>query len=201
MSSQPRYKLNPNQFSFLTNEVVGEDEARRHNDFNTPKVDDQPLHVTDDNHRRMFMTPREIMKNYSPLDADRYLADDAMELRGITREDWDENMYTGETWEELGNRYETDGDVWDRKLHESHDPPWKDDPDLEDKTLYEAIAQDGVKYPVWLGEETSEETGKPMVTGGHHRIASANDLDPTRLIPVLHSRDIFDAKSSGYQYR
>jgi CBS domain containing-hemolysin-like protein len=43
--------------------------------------------------------------------------------------------------------------------------------------------------------------GKPEVVGGHHRLAVMQFDRPDDLIPVLHHRDIFEAKTSReYRY-
>jgi len=48
-----------------------------------------------------------------------------------------------------------------------------------------SIARHGVIDPVHLGTAHGRE-GKPQIMGGHHRIASSMDLNPHRLMPVLH---------------
>ena len=69
----------------------------------------------------------------------------------------------------------------------------------DDRSLYEKIAttEGGVTHPVHLG--TGGETGsqdKPMVYGGHHRIAAMAHLNPDQLIPVLHYSNFWDARDS-----
>lgn len=40
------------------------------------------------------------------------------------------------------------------------------------------------------------QSDKPMVFGAHHRIASMADIDPDRLLPVLHHRQFSEARST-----
>ena len=69
----------------------------------------------------------------------------------------------------------------------------------DDRSLFEKLAQTpgGVTHPVSLG--TGAEHGsmdKPMVFGGHHRIAAMAHLNPDQLIPVLHYSNFWDARDS-----
>ena len=77
---------------------------------------------------------------------------------------------------------ENNQQLWDRKLRESKEYPT----DAYDGTLHKEIAEAGVKEPVrlmWEGRDV------PTVVQGHHRIASANDIDPEMLVPAMHYSD------------
>ena len=63
-------------------------------------------------------------------------------------------------------------------------------------TLHSKIKSEGVKNPVHLGQ-TGGMQGKPQIVGGHHRIAASMDIDADKLIPVIHHRDLKEARSKG----
>lgn len=50
--------------------------------------------------------------------------------------------------------------------------------------LYDSIKANGVSKPVYV---SSNSRYSQAIPDGHHRIASANDIDPNMLIPVEHS--------------
>jgi hypothetical protein len=56
----------------------------------------------------------------------------------------------------------------------------------DEKSLYDDIAQKGVKKPVGVSPPRSQyaEQDKPMLTDGHHRVFVSNDVNPDREIPV-----------------
>jgi hypothetical protein len=90
----------------------------------------------------------------------------------------------------------------DRKAgeHDASYHAWANGP-----SIYQSVRDEGVQYPVHLGTQFGT-SGKPQVTGGHHRIAAALDARPHDYIPVLHNEGgIREAKessgSSGYKYR
>ena len=72
--------------------------------------------------------------------------------------------------------------------------------------LTDSIAQEGVRYPLTLGhseaahDEWGAETGgrKPYraIVNGHHRYYGQRDVDPDRLMPVLHGEDVYDSLGS-----
>jgi len=61
-----------------------------------------------------------------------------------------------------------------------------DKPEEGTTSLYDSIKKHGVKTPVelWMLDDNS-----PMVKNGHHRIASANDINPNMYIPVSYDED------------
>jgi hypothetical protein len=169
---------------------------------------------------KMFMTPKEIMQQYQPLDGDR------MEI--------DDTDYTTDS-DHFNVREEEDHELWERKLDESqydreiqHPRAGEDtgrsrttggrsnmpyhtwtgstnnpyervvgyERHQESESLYDSIERTGVQKPIHLGRQFGLEN-KPQVVGGHHRLASANDINPDMLVPVLHHEDIIDAKSGG----
>ena len=50
--------------------------------------------------------------------------------------------------------------------------------------LYDSIKANGVSKPVYV---SSNSRYSQAIPDGHHRIASAHDIDPTMLVPVEHS--------------
>ena len=67
------------------------------------------------------------------------------------------------------------GDVMGRKLEES-----------KKSGLYNNIKRNGVLDPVNIGEGHWGVWKPGVVSDGHHRIASAFDIDPNMLVPVKH---------------
>jgi hypothetical protein len=71
------------------------------------------------------------------------------------------------------------------------------------ESLYDSIASEGVRGPIRLGQEIGS-MGKPQIVGGHHRLAAATNIDPHRLVPVLHDWSIHSARQEasrgGYPY-
>lgn len=63
--------------------------------------------------------------------------------------------------------------VWNRKLRESQQTPYKGK-----TSRYNIFKKEGVKDPVELRHDTSE------IYNGHHRIASMEKIDPKRLMAV-----------------
>ena len=63
-------------------------------------------------------------------------------------------------------------------------------------SLYEQIQSEGVKSPVHLSQQFGS-LGKPMVVGGHHRLASQGEIDEDQPIPVMHHTDFQAARNSG----
>lgn len=134
----------------------------------------------------MFMTPREIKAQYSTHVGDRKYSSGP-------------NRF---------GRYETH---W-----HSEEATWAKKQDENKSTgLTESVKLSGVQFPVGLGVTTDTEavsehnrrswaenqinapmTGKPMITGGHHRIEAAFQTAPDTPIPVIHHEDILEAQ--GY---
>jgi len=69
----------------------------------------------------------------------------------------------------------------------------------EGKTLYESVRDEGVKVPIellftnrqgdiWPAEnlEAARRDRRPILVEGHHRAASAMDIDPTMEVPVTY---------------
>ena len=174
---------------------------------------------------KMFMTPKEIMKDYDPLGGDRHEIpvdhlDDPNAYRVETNEEvWDRKseeahlskdeyneirgVQSRGTFTSMWSKLHGDGmtggpgpepeeqtghtssyilrkDSWNDKVHQFID----DNIDFhsKDKTsIADSIRKSGVQSPVRLGPT--------KVTGGHHRIAAANTINPDMLIPVLHEQE------------
>jgi hypothetical protein len=136
---------------------------------------------------KMFMSAKEILSQYQPLDADR------LDLgSGQTTKDpgsWELNptartpsQHTRRTtggsklYKRRGRSkaVETDEQLWERKSEEA----W-------DRGLAQSIIDKGVKKPVSLGTRIGESE-KPQIVGGHHRIAVMAEEAPNELMPVIH---------------
>jgi hypothetical protein len=66
----------------------------------------------------------------------------------------------------------------------------------EGRTLRDSIAREGVRSPVDLHHPTSySEDRRPELGEGHHRVFTANDLNPNMEVPVRHKE--YDANSFG----
>lgn len=70
-------------------------------------------------------------------------------------------------------------------------------------SLYNKIKKEGVQKPVSLNDPGNKsrfgDSGKPQVAGGHHRLSAQFDIDPQRLMPVLHwAGGTSEAKKSEY---
>ena len=120
---------------------------------------------------KMLMTPREIVGQYSTHIGDR-------------KGKWG---------------YGTDEETMEKKRRQN-----------AESGLTEDVRLNGVQFPVGLGTDidtdavrrtglvdrqrntTPTTTGKPMLTGGHHRLVAALDTRPDDLIPVLHHKDILE---------
>lgn len=108
----------------------------------------------------MFMSAREIRSQYVPWDNDREWVDH--------RGDW-----------------ETDEEVWGRKLSEARE-----------SGLDRDVVSHGVRNPVplehvdpwWHGNRT------PQLMGGQHRVAVMSQERPDDLMPVEHFEDFKDVK-------
>jgi hypothetical protein len=122
---------------------------------------------------RMFMTPREILDEYKPYEAEYLPVKDPKTGRPVEKPD-----------EKLGTSYEMESDkqLWDRKLQESRQ-----------NGLMADLKEHGVEVPVSLNPETRQ------VTGGHHRIITAFHLHPDQFIPVMHFPDTGSAGFAEYQ--
>jgi hypothetical protein len=121
----------------------------------------------------MFMTPREIKRQYSTHIGDR---------------------------KKRSERFMSNEEMWDVKSMEA-----------EERGLTSSVRETGVQHPIGLGTVTDTQvaaahnvragpngpkirdtTGKPMITGGQHRVQAAYEADPDQLIPVLHHTDIHE---------
>ena len=147
---------------------------------------------------KMFMTPREIHSQYQPLDNDRLEVEDDRAgdrtQRPYTTQGFEneyvpsEGQYRRQASHEGVHTEDSDA-LWERKLDES----WDDG-------LHVSIDESGVKSPIRLGQQKGSE-GKRQIVGGHHRLASATDIDDQQLVPVLHDESFGSALRGGQQWR
>lgn len=64
--------------------------------------------------------------------------------------------------------------------------------DAKGKTLYESIRDAGVKKPITIASAPNDASGTTshMLYGGHHRLFSAEDIDPNMMIPLRYDNEI-----------
>jgi hypothetical protein len=105
--------------------------------------------------------------------------------------DWDKAMdrtdypaqHTGESTDDHGGRVEE----WEMERMRSHGN--RIEAFINGPSLYSQIERDGVQSPVHLGtggRPPLRSAEEKTILGGHHRVAAAADIDPDRLMPVLH---------------
>lgn len=101
--------------------------------------------------------------------------------------DWDK-AGTG-TWEEAE---QNQASYVQRKQEEHHEG--REFGSLHE-TLSEAMQPGGVGFTghVHLGSQFGE-SGKRQIVGAHHRIAAMEDIDPERMLPVVHHKSIYEAR-------
>lgn len=75
--------------------------------------------------------------------------------------------------------------LYANKLQESKDGGWNGN--TSNDNLYENIKKEGVKSPVSLRLNSLSNLPGPQINDGHHRIASAYDIDPNMEVPVRYS--------------
>lgn len=179
----------------------------------------------DPNQLRMLMTAGEIQSQYDPHEGDRLWHGTSLPFHStreqnvpgwLGRKDPREGQITGRpqrTDEEpnfpLRNsgrfmrplkdlrgttpRPETDPEMYQRKYIEA-----------EHQGLVSDIQAQGVTTPIPLTVSRTTQNphlggqeGKPMVGGGQHRLAVMSHLNPDQLLPVVHVKDVMEAKGSG----
>jgi hypothetical protein len=74
--------------------------------------------------------------------------------------------------------------MYANKLEESKHSGWNEN--RTNDTLYENIKKEGVKSPISLRLKSFSSLPGPQINDGHHRIASAYDIDPNMEIPVRY---------------
>jgi hypothetical protein len=75
--------------------------------------------------------------------------------------------------------------MYANKLGESVRGGWNGNTSSD--TLYENIKKEGVKSPISLRLKSFSNLPGPQINDGHHRIASAHDIDPNMEVPVRYS--------------
>ena len=111
------------------------------------------------------------------------------------------------------SRKMTQDESWDKKLRGSKMVGTQGNGSYLRKgepSLHESIASHGVLSAVQiqaLGDRHKPTSAKPytqdkpFVTGGHHRIAAAADINPNMLVPVEYHKDVKSAmKAKGFDY-
>lgn len=157
---------------------------------------------------RLFMTPQEIKQGYQPWDGDRHAVMQrglrphtgmtdrpevytGQDLRDAQAElhyagyDFESQRTTGGSWYAEHESLETDDQLYSRKVDEAHD-----------YGLYGDIEDEGVKNPIRLTD--GGRWGKGTIVDGHHRLASADDINPDDLIPVMNASHFYDPTVRGH---
>lgn len=65
------------------------------------------------------------------------------------------------------------------------------------ESIRDSVLRVGVKSPISLGRQFGDQ-GKPMIAGGHHRLAVMARERPDTLMPVSHHQDIDEAQSNPH---
>lgn len=158
---------------------------------------------------KLLMTPQEIKSGYQALDADRSMRQGPVPRGGEgtdrpRRTDMGYNDPTPEGGRGLmmkpylrrskDFRSESEADTWARKGQEANE-----------SGLTESVKEHGVVYPVTLGDVPGME-GKPQITGGHHRIAAAEQVGGEQYVPVFHHHGLVEGavtslRQMGKHYR
>lgn len=81
--------------------------------------------------------------------------------------------------------YDSDDTVWASKVA-----------DVQGTDFEHSVQTHGVEHPVPLTTKASRVTGKPMLAGGHHRVAVSK---PDQLIPVEHYTDTTSAVENPHR--
>jgi len=177
----------------------------------------------------MFMTPRQIMEDYSPLDGDRH----EVPIRNdsdFTRDEYDEEVWErkaeeasmprGEYRREMGiERRGTNTSFFDKlergelgtgvpyrtghtSTFEAEDAEWMDNKYTEFSEKRTRESETSLVDSIReSGVEMPVRVGPTQVTGGHHRIAAAHSINPDMLIPVLHEpKDMPIRSNPAYKY-
>jgi len=96
------------------------------------------------------------------------------------------------TAQELMDHFEPNpGDVED---HASPQAMWKAKlTESKESELHEDIKNIGVRTPITVTDSPRDGSIKPVIRGGHHRLAAAMDINPKMEIPINYGNEIYDA--------
>jgi hypothetical protein len=146
----------------------------------------------------MFMSAREIKRNYSAFDGDReerehphtgaYYTESTKSLwKRKYDESFDErtaNGYSG-TFEPDDLDFNGESTTRNRQRIET---------DFNDhESLGASILRQGVHKPIFLQTDAGYRQ-KPEIVGGHHRVAVMAKHKPNELMPVTHEKSIYSAQ-------
>jgi hypothetical protein len=158
----------------------------------------------------MFMTGPEIKEHFAPHEKDKKTID--------LPEHEKANRY------DIGERKETDAELWDRKLKESKQTgeqrygkesfernryggfrtlngPSLARTGIEAKSSLETVAKkSGIPGAVHVADRPGYPSDKPQILGGHHRIALSAEQFKDHIFPVKYARNLDEAKADpGYR--
>ena len=136
-------------------------------------VEEEPEENTSVEQLAMYKTPKEIMSEYNPLRGD-------IRSGETPKDTWKRKAEEGRTGLSGNSRIDSFYGVKE------------DDPD----TLENSIKREGVQNPVTIQPKDLTFGYRPEVFGGHHRIATANKINPNMLVPVEYAESFTDASTN-----
>jgi len=156
---------------------------------------------------QMLMTPAEIKGKYQMLDNDRAFKQGPISRGGEStyrarRTDMGYNDAIPDAAPDSPGyrrrvkdfRAEPESDAWARKAGEA-----------QESGLVDSVREHGVVYPITIGDQVGLE-GKMQITGGHHRVAAAEEAGNEQYVPVIHHHGLLEGavaslKQMGKPYR
>lgn len=96
----------------------------------------------------------------------------------------------------VGAGPETIGELWNKKLRESKRPA---ETGGHGAGVYDSVKEKGVLTPVNVTYKKERGYRIPTIGNGNHRVAAQADIDPERLVPVIHHDNLQDATIGGYE--
>jgi hypothetical protein len=143
------------------------------------------------------MTGEEIKTNFAPLEADKKTVP--------LPENEKANKY------DIGERTETDSELWDRKLKESKQTGEERFGEISfamgipqkygisrKSTLADRVNQSGM--PGHIAVQTAGRTDTQQILGGHHRVALSAEQFKDHIFPVKYHSTMSEAKKDpGYR--
>jgi len=137
------------------------------------------------------------------LEESQYPVEHYAEARGAMRPEFDAEEALMRTsapkspgWSANSSRWDSWNAAQDEYLGRKED---EFNRTVDDRNIWESVRDEGVHQPITLATDSKGTMGKQEILGGHHRLASALDVRPDDLVPVVHSPSLDQAKSDKYQ--
>ena len=147
----------------------------------------------------MFMSAREIKRNYSAFEGDREEREHphtgayyTESTRSLWKRKYDESFD-----ERTANGYSgtfSEDDFWGNGESSTANRARVERDFSDHESLGDSVLRQGVHKPVFLGTDRGYGQ-KPEIVGGHHRVAVMAVHKPNELMPVTHEPSIFSAQS------